>query len=276
MPVFVSKFGGTSLSTGERFLNVLNIVREHPSRRFIVVSAPGKRFKSDEKITDLLLAFDKSRNRSDFEEIRMRFLRISKRVGVSIKEELDECEDRILKGAGKAYAASRGEYLSAKIFSGMSGFHFLDAKDAIFFAGGGIDEKKTENALKNAFQKWERVVMPGFYGEDENGKLFLFPRGGSDTSGAIAAHALSAQTYENWTDVDGIFDKDPNIYINAKPLSFLTYDETAAVLSRGASVLHPDAVFWARKNGTLIHVRNTFRPQLPGTIIGQSPPVSPR
>lgn len=275
MPVFVSKFGGTSLSTGERFVNVLNIVKEHPLRRFIVVSAPGKRFKSDEKITDLLLACDKSRSRYDFEEIRMRFMRISECAGVSIKENLDECEEKILSGAGRDYAASRGEFLSAKIFSGMSGFHFLDAKDAIFFAGGGIDEKKTINALRDAFQKWEKIVMPGFYGADENGKIFLFPRGGSDTSGAIAAHALSAQTYENWTDVDGIYDKDPNIYKNARPLTFLTYDETEAVLHRGASVLHPDAVFWARKNSTPIHVRNTFRPHRPGTIIGQSLPVSP-
>ena len=275
MPVFVSKFGGTSLSAGERFLNVLNIVKDHPLRRFIVVSAPGKRFRSDEKITDLLLAFHKSQNRSDFEEIRMRFLRISEYAGVSVKEELDECEESILKGAGKAYAASRGEYLSAKIFSGMSGFHFLDAKDAIFFKDGAVDEKKTESAVQDAFQKWEKIVMPGFYGADENGNLFLFPRGGSDTSGAIAAFALSAQRYENWTDVDGIFDKDPNIHKNARPLPYLTYPETASLLSGGASVLHPDAVYWAQKNGTPIHVKNTFRPALPGTIIGPSAPIFP-
>lgn len=269
MPVFVSKFGGTSLSTGERFLNVLNIVRENPARRFIVVSAPGKRFKSDEKITDLLLQCARNRVLSDFEEIRMRFERIAACTGVSIKEELDECEEKIFSGAHQAYAASRGEFLSAKIFSRLSGFAFLDARDAVFFSGGGIDEEKTKNALQCAFRENENIVMPGFYGADEYGGISLFPRGGSDTSGAIAAFSLQADVYENWTDVDGIFDKDPNLHKNAAPLPFLTYDEAERLLSRGASVLHPDAVFWARKNATPIHVVNTFHPRLQGTIIGQ-------
>lgn len=269
MPVFVSKFGGTSLSTGERFLNVLNIVRENPARRFIVVSAPGKRFKSDEKITDLLLECEKQGDHSVFEEIRMRFLRIAGCAGVSIKEELDECEEKIFSGAGKAYAASRGEFLSAKIFSKMSGFHFLDAKDAVFFDSGGIDEEKTASFIRRAFLNHGHIVMPGFYGSDENKNIFLFPRGGSDTSGAIAAFSVQADVYENWTDVDGIFDKDPNIHENAKVRLSLSYDETRRILDRGASVLHPDVLNWARKKGTPIHVRNTFKPHLPGTIIGQ-------
>lgn len=269
MPVFVSKFGGTSLSTGERFINVLNIVRENPARRFIVVSAPGKRFRSDEKITDMLIACDNEKNRTDFEEIRMRFLRIAGCAGVSIKEELDECEEKIFSGAGKAYAASRGEFLSAMIFSKMSGFYFLDAKDAVFFKNGGIDEEKTVSAIRRAFLEHGHIVMPGFYGADENGSIFLFPRGGSDTSGAIAACSLQADVYENWTDVDGVFDKDPNIHEDAKAKKSLSYDEAGHILARGASVLHPDVLYWARKNGTPVHVRNTFRPCLPGTMIGQ-------
>lgn len=269
MPVFVSKFGGTSLSAGERFINVVNIVRENPDRRFIVVSAPGKRFKSDDKITDLLLECNKTRNRSDFDEIRHRFLRISECTGVSIKDELDECEENIFSGASTAYAASRGEYLSAKIFSMMTGFHFLDARSAVFFKDGKIDEERTKKAVQRAFQKHKYIVMPGFYGADETGNIFLFPRGGSDTSGAIAAFSIQADAYENWTDVDGVFDKDPHIHADAKVKKCLSYDEAERILERGASVLHPDVLVWARKKGTPVCVRNTFRPHLPGTIIGQ-------
>ena len=133
MPVFVSKFGGTSLSTGERFLNAWDIVSSDPNRRFVVVSAPGKRFRSDEKITDLLMECAESQKRAAFEEIRSRFLHIASIAGVFIREELDACEEEIFSLSSKAHAASRGEFLSAKIFANLSGFSFLDAKDAVFF-----------------------------------------------------------------------------------------------------------------------------------------------
>lgn len=267
MPVFVSKFGGTSLSSGERFINVLNIVRENPFRRFVVVSAPGKRFKGDEKITDLLLECAESGDKAVFEEIRKRFMRIADCAGVPIREELEECGEKIFSGEGKAYAASRGEYLSAKIFSKMSGFSFLDASSAVHFAGGSVDGNQTGKAILQAFQREGRIVMPGFYGSDENGDVFLLPRGGSDTSGAIAAFAIGADVYENWTDVDGVFDKDPNIFADAKVYDCLSYDDAERILESGAAVLSPDSVYWARKNATPIHVRNSFRPHFPGTVI---------
>ncbi len=269
MPVFVSKFGGTSLSSGERFLHVLNIVRENPKRRFVVVSAPGKRFKGDEKITDLLLECAESKGKAIFAEVRRRFGRIAECAGVSIEEEMEECEKKIFSGASKAYAASRGEFLSAKIFSKMSGFSFLDPVSAVYFEKGAINENKTKSAIQSAFQREGRIVMPGFYGADENGSVFLFPRGGSDTSGAIAADAVCAELYENWTDVDGVFDKDPNKHEDARIIRCLSYDETERIVNRGAAVLHPDAVFWARKNQTPILVKNTFHPDHPGTLIKQ-------
>lgn len=268
MPVYVSKFGGTSLSSGERFQNVLNIVRMNECRRFIILSAPGKRFKGDQKITDLLLTCAKSQKRRDFKIIRERFLSIADTVGVSVKEALDEAEENIFSGAGEAYAASRGEYLSAKIFSEMSGRTFLDAKDAVFFKNGSVDKIRTKQALLNAFQSSGSVVMPGFYGADENKCIRLLPRGGSDTSGAIAAALIGADAYENWTDVDGVYKKDPNRFPDQTPERFLTFDETERILNAGASVLHPDCLYWAKKSGVPIFVKNSFAPHLPGTRIG--------
>lgn len=269
MPVFVSKFGGTSLSVGERFINALNIVMENPNRRFIVLSAPGKREKNDSKITDLLLKCEESRDKYLFEQIRLRFLEIANHTGVYIKDALDEAEDNIFSGAGRTYAASRGEYLSALIFSKMSGFYFLDAKNAVYFENGIVDEIKTRRAIESAFQKKHRIVMPGFYGADEQGGIHLFPRGGSDTSGAIAAFSLHADAYENWTDVDGIYARDPNLFQNQSPIPRLTYAEARCILSGGAAVLHPDCLYWAQKSALPIIVKNTFRPQSPGTRIGQ-------
>lgn len=269
MPVFVAKFGGTSLADGERFQNVLNIVLKHPDRRFVVLSAPGKRARGDRKITDLLIACEERKDKALFPEIRGRFTEISDFAGVCIKEALDEIEGNIFSGAGKAYAASRGEYLSARIFSKMSGFSFLDAKDAIFFNKGEVDEEKTADAISRAFRAKNPIVMPGFYGADERGEIRLFPRGGSDTSGAIAAFALGAERYENWTDVDGIFKSDPKLDPDQSPIPCLSYDEAERILSAGAAVLHPDCLYWARKKGTPIFVRNTFRAHLPGTRIGQ-------
>ena len=268
MPVFVSKFGGTSLSCADGFKNVFDIVRNNPDRRFIVLSAPGKRFNADTKITDLLIRCEETGRRADFTSIRQRFSDIAKEVGVSIENELDEAEENIFSGAGKACAASRGEYLSAKIFSKMSGFAFLDAKNAVFFHNGKIDEEKTKAALNAAFQVQKRIVMPGFYGADEHGKICLFPRGGSDTTGALAAFCIDADAYENWTDVDGVFRSDPALCPSQKPIDRLSYDETGLILDAGAAVLHPDCLYWARKKSTPIIVKNSFRPQLPGTRIG--------
>ena len=268
MPVFVSKFGGTSLSDGERFQNVFNIVRENPGRQLIVLSAPGKRGKGDSKITDLLLKCEEDKDRNVFSRIRKRFMEISECTGVSIKEALDEAEEAIFSGASRAYCASRGEYLSALIFSGMSGFSFLDARNAVFFQNGKIDEDKTKNAIEAAFRMQNRLVIPGFYGSDEDGSIRLFPRGGSDTTGAIAAFSISADAYENWTDVDGMFGKDPNLHQNQTPIFSLSYDEAERILKGGAAVLHPDCLYWARKKGTPILIKNSFRPSVPGTRIG--------
>ena len=198
MPVFVSKFGGTSLSTGERFLNVLNIVRENPDRRFIVVSAPGKRFKRDDKITDLLLECSKNQNRSDFDEIRHRFLRISECAGVSVKDELDECEEKIFSGASEAYAASRGEYLSAKIFSMMGGFHFLDADNAAqsVLVFSRADRRGREVLVVLNFTPVLRdnfrvgVLHPGVYREIFNSDLADFGGEGNCNTGVLRSEKI--------------------------------------------------------------------------------------
>lgn len=268
MPVFVSKFGGSSLADGERFLRVLRLVKSHPDRRIVVLSAPGKRKQDDMKITDLLIKCARTQNRADFYPVQKRFSEIADCLGVSIQNELKEAEALVFSGAGEAAAASRGEWLSAKIFSKASGFYFLDAKDAVFFSGENVDEEKTGRRILSAFEKNKSIVLPGFYGADEKNNLHLFPRGGSDTTGAIAAYAVKADLYENWTDVNGIFDKDPNLFGNAQILLSLSYDEAERILLSGACVLSADCISWARKSSTPILVKNTFFPEKSGTRIG--------
>lgn len=256
------------MADGERFLRVLRLVKSHPDRRIIVLSAPGKRGSGDMKITDRLIRCARTQNRADFYHVQKRFSEIADCLGVSIQNDLNEAEALVFSGAGEAAAASRGEWLSAKIFSKASGFSFLDAKEAVFFSGEKVDEEKTVRRILSAFEKNKSIVLPGFYGADENNKLHLFPRGGSDTTGAIAAYAVKADVYENWTDVNGIFDKDPNLFTDAKILSALSYDEAEQILLSGARVLSADCLFWAKKSRTPILVKNTFSPGKPGTRIG--------
>ena len=267
MPVSVSKFGGTSLANGERFLNVSDIVHAHPARRVVVVSAPGKSEAGDQKVTDLLSFAFENKDEKAFLRVRERFCEISSYLKCSIDEELLMAEEAVLHGSDRARALSMGEYLSAKLFSLLSGYHFTDAKDVIFFKDAKVDEDRTQSALINTFRRHKFLVIPGFYGADDRGRYVLFPRGGGDITGAVTAFFLGADEYENWTDVDGISDRDPNIYKDAKVLSHLNYDQAERILAAGAAVLHRDCIAWARRSGIKIRVRSTFHPLSLGTLI---------
>lgn len=267
MPVFVSKFGGTSLANGENFQNAISIVHKDKNRRVIVCSAPGKRHAADTKVTDLIINAFKKRDPRIFDAIKDRFLEIADVLKADIRDDLIMSRDVILSGNDFMRAVSLGEYLSAKLFSIGAGYPFWDSKDAMYFENGEITGEKTKKALESALQKHGRFVLPGFYGSDERGNIFLFPRGGGDITGAVAAHFLNADIYENWTDVDGVYDKDPNLHPDARAYQTLTYDELEKILLSGANVLNPSCLFWARQSNTVIRIRNTFRPSSPGTLI---------
>ena len=276
MGVIVAKFGGSSLADASQFQKVKNIVLSNDNRRIIVPSAPGKRNAIDDKVTDLFyecnrLASKGKRIDEPFNRIRERFLEIVKELNIDI--DLDSIFESINKeiqlGAGEDYAASRGEYLNGRILAKWLGWDFVDAKEGIFFDElGRLDAERTPQDLSGRVKSHKYVVIPGFYGSDPAGKVKTFSRGGSDITGAIVARAANADIYENWTDVDGCMMADPRIVRNPQPIRYVTYQELRELSYMGASVLHEDAIFPVRLAGIPTNIRNTNKPDEPGTIIG--------
>ncbi|MBP3667937.1 MAG: aspartate kinase [Clostridia bacterium] len=278
MSVKVVKFGGSSLADAEHFRQVAAIVKADPERRYVVPSAPGKREKSDTKVTDMLYrCYDLIKSRSSMEsidacynEIRARYTSIIADLGLDydINGELDYVKNAMLHAAGRGYAASRGEYLNALILAKYLGFDFIDAENVIFFKDNGtLDEEKTNAELSAELDKHKYAVIPGFYGGTPNGTVKTFSRGGSDITGSIVAKAAKADLYENWTDVSGFMMADPRIIDNPCIIKEITYRELRELSYMGATVLHEDAVFPVRSAGIPINIRNTNRPEDEGTMI---------
>ena len=276
MGVIVAKFGGSSLADASQFQKVKNIVLSNDNRRIIVPSAPGKRNAIDDKVTDLFyecnrLASKGKRIDEPFNRIRERFSEIVKELNIDIDlgSIFESINKEIQLGAGEDYAASRGEYLNGRILAKWLGWDFVDAKEGIFFDElGRLDAERTQQELSGILKSHKYVVIPGFYGSDPAGKVKTFSRGGSDITGAIVARAANADIYENWTDVDGCMMADPRIVRNPRPIRYVTYQELRELSYMGASVLHEDAIFPVRLAGIPTNIRNTNKPDEPGTIIG--------
>ena len=274
------KFGGSSLADAEQFKKAAAIVRDDLTRRYVVVSAPGKRNKSDEKITDLLIQCQKMASAGNdysrpFQTVRDRFFGICRDLGLKtdLEKEFSEIADRLSRGATPDYVASRGEYLNGLLMADLLGFSFVDPKDGIVFdPSRRLDEKKTDEKLSELLRKYPRAVIPGFYGADESGEIVTFSRGGSDITGSLVARAVKADLYENWTDVSGLLMADPRLVENPKPISTVTYQELRELSYMGASVLHEEATFPVSSAKIPINIRNTNRPEDPGTMILPSAP----
>ena len=274
----VVKFGGSSLANAEQFQKVGDIIRSEESRRYVVPSAPGKRFSADTKVTDLLYAcYDKAEEGVDFSdvlaEIKERFYEIIKglNLDLSLEEEFKQIEADFKAQAGKEYAASRGEFLNGKVMAAYLGYEFIDSATVIRFdKNGNFDADKTDRLLTKRLQKCERAVIPGFYGGMEDGTVRTFSRGGSDVTGSLVAKAIHADVYENWTDVSGFLVTDPRIVEDPAVIETITYRELRELSYMGATVLHEDAIFPVRKEGIPINIRNTNRPEDKGTFIVES------
>jgi len=273
--VKVVKFGGTSLADAGQFKKVRDIILSDESRRYVVPSAPGKRFPDDEKITDLLYAcYDAATKGQDIEPI---FTKITERfdgiiaglgLDLSLKEEYDTIKYALLHKAGRDYAASRGEYLSGLILSKYLGYDFIDAAEVIFFNDNGtFDAERTNELLSERLSKHKTAVIPGFYGSMPNDTIKTFPRGGSDITGAIVARAVQADLYENWTDVSGFLMADPRVVKNPRVIDIITYRELRELSYMGATVLHEDSIFPVRFAGIPINIRNTNDPSAACTMI---------
>lgn len=274
----VVKFGGSSLANAGQFKKVAEIIKADKSRKYVVVSAPGKSNAKDTKVTDLLYKlYDEISNgksyKKTYEAIRKKFLDIENdlKLSTNMEYELEKIVNDIKEGAGKEYAASRGEYLNAQLMAEYLGFRFVDAADLIFFnEDGTTDYAKTYDEISKTLGDITKVVIPGFYGSLADGRIKTFSRGGSDVTGSLIAKAVEADEYENWTDVSGFMVADPRIVNNPKIIETVTYQELRELAYMGASVLHEDAFFPVRKDGIPIHIRNTNAPDDPGTLIVES------
>ena len=271
----VVKFGGSSLASAEQFKKVGDIIRADESRKFVVPSAPGKRFSDDIKVTDMLygcyaLAEAGKDFTKELKAIKTRYEEIIKGLGLklSLDEEFKTVEKNFKEKAGSDYAASRGEYLNGIIMADYLGYNFIDSAEVIFFdKEGNFDAEKTHKVLSERLAKENRAVIPGFYGANPDGSVRTFSRGGSDVTGSIVAKAAKVDLYENWTDVSGFLVADPRIIKHPKVIKVITYKELRELSYMGASVLHEDAIFPVRKAGIPINIRNTNAPQDKGTLI---------
>ena len=273
----VLKFGGSSMADAKQFEKVKSIVQADPSRKVVVVSAAGKRFSDDHKLTDLLylchahlkygVACD-----SVFDMIRSRSMEIRDELGLKtdLESEFDALRKKMDKGISQDELVSRGEYFAARLMADYLGYDFLDSELWLRFKlDGTVDQEVSYEALSRA-ASGRRVVIPGFYGAMPNGSIKTFTRGGSDITGALAAAALDADVYENWTDVSGFLMADPRIVKDPLPIERITYSELRELSYIGAQVLHEGTIFPVREKNIPLNIRNTNQPDHPGTMIRES------
>ncbi|MDU4046061.1 MAG: homoserine O-succinyltransferase [Peptoniphilus harei] len=289
----VSKFGGSSLKDAGQFAKVKKIIFSKDDRDVIVVSAPGRRFREDTKITDELISLSDKNAKIDeldkiiksleeelkvqeayrdtqLEKIKKRFLSIAEELKLEEfwDEELKFVFDEIKNSRDKEFIVSRGEYLNAKLLSRYLGYDFIDAKDIIIFNDEGkVDLEKSREAIRNHIVENQKAVVPGFYGSDKNGDIVTFTRGGSDYTGSLIAYALDSKVYENWTDVNGIMTSDPNRDPNAKTIDKLNFKELKEIIDKGAQVYQGDAIKPVEEKNITIKILNTNDPRNHGTII---------
>ena len=275
MGIKVAKFGGSSVADGIQLTKTKQIITQDPDRRYIVVSAPGKRYESDNKITDILylckthiehnLPYDQL-----FQVVADRFMAVQNNLGIKVDlfRYFDEIRENLKQNPSADYIASRGEYLNAVLVAAFLGYDFVDTKDLIKFdAKGKLMMPETDEAIRAELAKHERAVLPGFYGSLPDGSVKTFSRGGSDITGALVARAMAADVYENWTDVSGFLMADPRIVKNPEQIRKISYKELRELSYMGASVLHEDAIYPARMANVPINIRNTNAPEDPGTMI---------
>lgn len=274
----VVKFGGSSLASAEQFRKVGEIIHSDKGRRYVVPSAPGKRSPKDTKVTDML--YDCYQSAGDgrvlggkLAAIQERYQEIISGLGLSVclDKEFAVIREQFETHAGSDYAASRGEYLNGIVMAAYLEYEFVDAAEVICFDEDGVfDAEKTDEVMRKRLDGVERAVIPGFYGAMPDGSIKTFSRGGSDITGSIVARAVHADLYENWTDVSGFLVTDPHIVPDPETIETITYRELRELSYMGATVLHADSIFPLRKEGIPINIKNTNRPQDPGTLIVES------
>ena len=270
-----AKFGGSSVASAEQFRKVKDIINADPSRRIVISSAAGKRSGSDHKLTDLLYLCHAHLTygvgcEDILDTIESRFVEIRDALTLSydVEKDFEALRAGLNKDTPVDFLVSRGEYFTSRLLAEYLGYEFIDAFDCIFFGfDGQIDTARTYSAIKAALDKYERILIPGFYGRSPTGRVKVMSRGGSDISGALAAAASDSDVYENWTDVSGILMADPKIVSDPRPIAHLTYGELRELAFMGESVLHEESILPVKEKGISLNIRNTNSPDEPGTMI---------
>lgn len=276
----VAKFGGTSLATPEALKEVISIIQSDEERKYIVVSAPGKRFKEDIKVTDLLYQLADEiiigQKAETFELIKQRYLSLTEnfKLSFSLNDLLDHILAEMIEEETVEFIVSRGEYITAIILADLLGFSFVDAKELVRFRGSKVDYTQTQKIARKYLRDKENIVIPGFYGATLKGDLKLLSRGGADVTGALISAAVHAKMYENWTDQDGFLMCDPRIVEDPHLIDIMSYKELRALSFMGASVIHSDTFYPVAKAGIPINARNTFNREAKGTFIYDYVPAS--
>ncbi len=273
--ITVVKFGGSSVASASQFVKVKNIVTSDEKRQVVVVSAPGKRFSGDSKVTDLLYVLSSHLHYAvDYTSVlndvygRYEEIRSELNIDCDLTSEFDKIKENLKNGATEEYIVSRGEYLCAKLMAAYLGYTFVDSADVVKFNyDGTLNYEETKMAVSLKYSEVGTMVVPGFYGSFPTGEIKLFSRGGSDITGSILAMAVEAEKYENWTDVSGVLMADPRIVNNPKRIAEVTYDELRELSYMGASVLHEETIFPIRELEIPIYILNTNAPTDEGTII---------
>ena len=275
----VCKFGGSSVADASQIKKVKAILDSDKERTIVVVSAPGKRFSGDEKVTDMLLScaemVQKGMSSKDkFEDVKNRYRDIAEGLGLGrdvIDEDLKAVYETIKSGAGRDYAASRGEHLNAKLIAKYLGWNYIETEECIVIGENNKIESESYSNLASLIENGKKYVIPGFYGRSPSGDVRCFSRGGSDITGAIAARAVMADVYENWTDVSGVYSSDPRYVKSAHVIPALSYKMVRELSEVGASVFHEEAIAPVVEVNIPINIRNTNSPEDAGTIIGKEP-----
>lgn len=276
----VAKFGGTSLATKEALKEVISIIQSDEERKYIVVSAPGKRFKEDIKVTDLLYQLADEiiigQKTDTYELIKQRYLSLTQdfKLSFSLEDLLDHILAEMIEEETVEFIVSRGEYITAIILADLLGYAFVDAKELVRFRGSRVDYTQTQKIARKYLRDKENIVIPGFYGATLKGDLKLLSRGGADVTGALVSAAVHAKMYENWTDQDGFLMCDPRIVEDPHLIDIMSYKELRALSFMGASVIHSDTFYPVAKAGIPINARNTFNREAKGTFIYDYVPAS--
>ncbi len=285
----VCKFGGTSVASAEQIKRVVAIIKSDPTRKIIVVSAPGKRFPEDEKVTDLLIKLaSAAETNHDIEEeleaviARYRLIAQGLNLGESIISIIEtDLRNRIAsnredKTLFTDCIKAAGEDNNAKLIAAYLQHIGIEARYACPKESGLLVNSRPERvrALDEGYDRLEKlkdepglIVFPGFFGFTKDGTLRTFNRGGSDITGSIVAAAIRAELYENFTDVDSVFTANPTIVDQPVAIKTMTYREMRELAYAGFSVFHDEALMPAFLRSVPVCIKNTNNPDALGTMI---------